>query len=258
LEPAEATGIRAINSPAIVLAGGLGTRLRAVTHDRLSKPMVPVALDDGSVPFLEFPLAHLRSQGIIEVVICIGHIGEHIQQYFGDGSRFGLRITYDDAGSVLTGTRVRSAIRTTTASEVLVVCGDVYHPLDLRAFMNNFQRQITWSMQLAVRMGAMNGLANIAMDLDGRVISYESNGVQGVRTGLETGILALRPHALGTFSAKSDVSLTEDLYPALIARGTIGGFITKAEFFDIGTQQGYDRFCAYARRGGTVPISRLE
>ena len=209
------------------------------------------------MPFLEFPLAHLRSQGITEIVICIGHLGEYIQQYFGDGSQLGLHISYDDAGSVLTGSRVKSAIETTTAAEALVVCGDVYHPLDLRAFMASFQQQRHWSLQLAVQRVTDNGFANIVMDQDKSISRYESAGIQEPGAVLETGVLALRRHALTTISANANISLTDHLYPPQICQGTIGGFITDAGFFDIGTPQGYARFCDYARRGGPVPISRL-
>ena len=74
---------------AIILCGGLGTRLRPYT-DRLPKPMIPI---DGR-PFLEFLVKQLREQGIKHVILLTGYRGQQIEDHFGDGKRFGLEISY--------------------------------------------------------------------------------------------------------------------------------------------------------------------
>lgn len=241
--------------PAVILAGGLGTRLRSITGDRYPKPMVPVPLGGRTCPFLEFPLAHLRAHGVGEVVLCIGHLGEQIRRHFGDGSRFGLTISYDDAGAAETACRVLRAGRRLRAPEFVVLCGDVYHPLDIEAFMVDFRRHAAWDMQLAV--GAADGEgANVALGDDGVVIGYDRAGICGGRTGIETGTLALRSAALDDFGPRTDLSLTADIYPRLIARRALGGFATDAAFFDIGSPAGYDRFRAFVASGGATPLSQ--
>jgi NDP-sugar pyrophosphorylase family protein len=247
-----------VNHTAIVLAGGLGTRLAAITADRYPKPMVLVPLDRGSVPFLEFPLAHLRAQGITKILVCIGHLGARIQEHFGDGRRFGLDIGYDDAGAVLTGTRLLHAMRQTTASPLLVVCGDVYHPLDLRRFLANLRQRPGWLMQLAARLGPGDAAApaNLALDSEEQVLAYDARGVRAARAGVETGTLALHRQVLDAAPEATNFSLTEGLYPRLIAQRSLGAFVTDADFFDIGTPERFARFCGYARSGGAVPLSR--
>ena len=74
---------------ALVLAGGKGERLRPLTSDR-PKPMVPI----GGKPILEYQLEWLRREGVTDVVILCGYLQEVISSYFGDGSRWGLRIVY--------------------------------------------------------------------------------------------------------------------------------------------------------------------
>ena len=74
---------------AVILAGGLGTRLRPFT-ERIPKAMVPI----GSKPFLEHQILLLRSQGIEEILLLVGYLADHIKDFFGDGSRYGLRISY--------------------------------------------------------------------------------------------------------------------------------------------------------------------
>lgn len=71
---------------AIILAGGLGTRLRSVVSDR-PKPM---ALVEGK-PFLEYVLQGLKKSGIDDIIFAVGYKGGMVEEYFGDGSRFGIR-----------------------------------------------------------------------------------------------------------------------------------------------------------------------
>lgn len=84
---------------AAIIAGGLGTRLGALTKD-VPKPLVPVA----GRPFLDHQLKLLRAGGVDKVVLCIGHLGEQIQDFVGDGSRWGLEVAYSLDGPVLLGT----------------------------------------------------------------------------------------------------------------------------------------------------------
>ena len=74
---------------AVILAGGRGTRLGSLT-DRLPKGLVRIA----GRPFLEHLLLYLRGQGLVEILFCAGYLGDMIEEYFGDGSRFGLEIGY--------------------------------------------------------------------------------------------------------------------------------------------------------------------
>jgi NDP-sugar pyrophosphorylase family protein len=85
--------------PVALLAGGLATRLRPLT-EKIPKSLVEV----NGEPFLAHQLRLLRSRGIRRVVICIGHLGEMVEEFAGDGSRFGLRVEYSYDGPSLQGT----------------------------------------------------------------------------------------------------------------------------------------------------------
>ena len=74
---------------AVILAGGMGTRLRPVT-EQIPKVMVPV----NGKPFLLHLLELLRNQGIDDVVLCIGYLGEQVRDFFGNGESLGIRIRY--------------------------------------------------------------------------------------------------------------------------------------------------------------------
>ncbi len=75
---------------AVIMAGGKGTRLAALTKDEIPKPMVEVA----GKPLLLWQVERLKAHGITDILMVIGHLGEKIQEYFGDGERFGVRIRY--------------------------------------------------------------------------------------------------------------------------------------------------------------------
>ena len=75
---------------AVIMAGGKGTRLATLTKDEIPKPMVPVA----GKPLLLWQIERLKESGITDIIMVIGHLGEKIQEYFGDGSGFGVHIEY--------------------------------------------------------------------------------------------------------------------------------------------------------------------
>lgn len=75
---------------AVIMAGGKGTRLAALTKDEIPKPMVPVA----GKPLLLWQVERLKENGITDIIMVIGHLGEKIQEYFGDGSGLGVQIQY--------------------------------------------------------------------------------------------------------------------------------------------------------------------
>src|ERR1700722_19235713 len=87
------------NLQAVVLAGGLATRMRPRTLT-IAKSMLEVA----GLPFVDWQLSKLASCGFGEVVMCIAHLGEQIQEHVGDGARFGLQVRYSHEGPRLLGT----------------------------------------------------------------------------------------------------------------------------------------------------------
>ena len=85
--------------PLAILAGGLATRLKPLT-EQVPKSMIEV----GGQPFIAHQLHLLRRERIDRVVLCLGHLGEQIEAFVGDGGRFGVSVTYCYDGSSLLGT----------------------------------------------------------------------------------------------------------------------------------------------------------
>lgn len=115
---------------AIVLAGGLGTRLRSVVSD-LPKPMAPI----GDKPFLEYILKYLQKNGITRVILSVGYKWETIEEYFGD--RFeNIELIYSVEDEPLgTGGAIKKAMNQVKNSQVYIINGDTFFDVDLKSLV---------------------------------------------------------------------------------------------------------------------------
>src|SRR5258706_11920173 len=121
----EYAGCEHVNSmQAVILAGGLGTRLWPLTKT-VPKPMVPVA----GVPYLEHQLQLLKKQSILDIILLTGYLGDQVEEYFSDGRSLGLAIRYSREDQPCgTAGDLRDA-RTLLADSCLLIYGDSYLPI---------------------------------------------------------------------------------------------------------------------------------
>ena len=153
---------------AVLLVGGLGTRLRPLTFS-IPKPLLPV----GERPILEIILGQLRAAGFSEVILATGYQSEIIQAFCGDGSRFGISISYVREETPLGTAGPVSLVRDriAPAEHFLLMNGDILTELDLRAFMDAARRSAcdltvgytTYTYQspfgiLSIREGLVEGI----------------------------------------------------------------------------------------------------
>jgi NDP-sugar pyrophosphorylase family protein len=114
---------------AVLMAGGLGTRLRPLTY-AIPKPLLPI----GDRPILEILLRQLARHGLTDAIICTGYKAELIKSYFGDGSRLGVAITYADEREPLGTAGALRLVADRLAEPFLMVNGDILTRLDFAAF----------------------------------------------------------------------------------------------------------------------------
>ena len=132
---------------AVIMAGGKGTRLRAITNDEIPKPMATVA----GKPILQWQIECLREQGVTDVVLIVGHLGEKIQDFFGDGKAFGVDIRYIQETTPLGTAGALSLLPPLLKEDAFfLVFGDVLFDIDLGrmlTFHREKQARATLSIQ---------------------------------------------------------------------------------------------------------------
>jgi D-glycero-alpha-D-manno-heptose 1-phosphate guanylyltransferase len=230
---------------AVILAGGLGTRLRATVPDR-PKVLAPV----GGRPFLAFLLDRLVAANISHAVLAVGYRGEQVVNVF--GSRYGpLALSYAHEETLLgTGGALRHALPLVRSDPVLVLNGDSYCAVDLDQFAM-WHRQARSPGALAVTwVPDARRFGSVAATDDGTITAFVEKSASGpvsVPVGTDAGaggwvnagIYLLSHELLQSIPTGRPVSLEHDTFPAWIGRG-LRGFRTDAELLDIGTKPSYD------------------
>jgi NDP-sugar pyrophosphorylase family protein len=213
--------------PAIILAGGSGTRLASAVSD-VPKPMAPI----GARPFLELVMTHLRSQGVAELVLSIGHKGAVIERHF--GARWqGVRIRYCAERAPLgTGGAMRKAMDEGGYAQAFVLNGDTYCPVALAA-LAAAQRGAHLTLTLkkvddAARFGS------VQMAGDGRITGFrEKNAAAG--PGLINAGVYLVQRELFEFAPRTPrFSFETEVLQKAFGAATMRGYVTDAMFIDIG------------------------
>ncbi len=230
---------------ALILAGGLATRLRPLT-DKIPKALVPVA----GKPFLLYQLEYLKSQGIREVVLLVGHQAEKIQDEFGDGKKMGLMIEYQVESNPLGTGGALIHGRRHMDKESLVLNGDTYFEFEISKFLD-FHRKKKSLMTLGVVKKQMTSqdYGSITLDVDGRVRNFHKKKESG--PFLSTGFYILSQDIFNQYPFKEgSSSLESDVVPAWIKTGVpIYGYeFNHQNFYDIGTPERLKTFELHIRK----------
>ena len=219
----------------VILAGGLGTRLRPVTA-QIPKPMVPVA----GIPYLEHQLRLLAEQGFRDTLLLTGYLGEQIEEYFGNGSRLRLQLRYAREPAPLgTGGALREA-RSLLADDFLLIYGDSYLPIEYSTVVDRLRATNASGVLVLYHdpSGETDVPGNVAIDKGQHVVRYDKSGAKDPELRyIEAGVLALRKSVLDLVPATGIVSLEQEVFPRLIERGALVGLPTTQRFYDIGTPE---------------------
>lgn len=197
---------------ALVLCGGLGTRLREAVPDR-PKAMAPIR----GKPFLEILLRSLERRGVRDIVLATGHLGGQIEDYFGDGGCWDLAIRYSREREPLgTGGAVKLA-EPLLRDRFLILNGDTFvdfDPAALEARMDAAGASLVLALRRvddASRYGAVD------VDADGRVRAFVEKGARG-GPFINAGVYLAAKEALGLLDAGRAVSLEREWMPRLLER----------------------------------------
>lgn len=214
---------------AMVLAGGLGTRLRAAVADR-PKVLAPVAGE----PFLVHLLDQLARAGCRQVILCTGHLGEQIEQAFGS-SHDGVELVYSREATPLgTAGALRYAAPLAPDDGVVVLNGDSYCDLDLAAFVAAARTTPEVARLVAVAVDDASRYGTVALDADGQVVAFAEKAAAGGPGLVNAGIYWLPTPVLRAIPKLGPCSLERDVLPSL-AQFALRATTVHGAFLDIGT-----------------------
>jgi len=223
---------------AVILCGGLGTRLRPVTES------VPKALVEvGGRPFLEIQLEQLRRGGISESVLLTGYLGEMIEEYFGPGAEGLPRLKYSREETPLgTGGALRKAAAL-LGREFFLVNGDTFLPADYRDLLRSLRKFAGVGILSVYPSAGTSRTPNLRLGEEGRIAGYDRAGDPHAGYAfVDAGVAVFRKKLLDFFPEGEVFSLEQDVYPLLAAGGLLGSAVSGQDFYDIGTPERLERF----------------
>jgi NDP-sugar pyrophosphorylase family protein len=228
--------------PVAILAGGLATRLRPITES-----IPKILIEIGDAPFAEYQINLLRQHGIARLVLCVGFLGEQVQQALGDGSRWGVEIRYSFDGDTLLGTG--GALR-----RALPLLGDTFFVMYGDSYLECPYEQIEAAFHRSGKLGLMTVLQNEnrwdksnVVYRDGVIQRYDKTVQTADMRHIDYGLGILRAQAFAPYTDQDafDLSL---VYQDLIRQGQLAGYEVPERFYEIGSHAGLEETRQYLLR----------
>ncbi len=231
---------------AAILAGGLGTRLRPVVPDRPK-----VLADVRGRPFLAYLLDNLVVQGVREVVLCTGYLGEQIREAFGE--TWGpLRLWYSQEEAPLgTAGALRLALPLVKSDTVLVLNGDSFCPVSLPAVRRQHRIRGARITLVLTHLDDTSRFGRVEVNPNGLVREFTEKGPSGSPGWINAGIYLIERLLLGMIPAWGAVSLEHEMFPVW-QRWGIYGYCAQARFLDMGIPEAYETAAEFFPQGDSL------
>jgi MurNAc alpha-1-phosphate uridylyltransferase len=214
----------------VILAGGLGTRLRPLT-DKLPKPLVEIL----GKPIIQWQIELLRGQGVRRFLLCVGHRADQIEAFLGDGSRFGVDVKYSHDGEIQLGTG--GALTKAFAALdpwFMVMDGDSYLPIDFHAPIARFCKEQPLGLMAVYRNQNRYGASNVAIQR-GKVTVYDREKTD--YKYIHIGLSILNRQVLTHFPADRFLPM-DAIYKDLVAHGNLAAYVVRRRFYEMGSFEG--------------------
>lgn len=216
---------------AIVLAGGLGTRLRSIVND-IPKPMAPIR----NKPFLEYILKYLKNNGILRVILSVGYKSDTIKNYFGNVYD-GIDLIYSVEDAPLgTGGAIKKALHFVQSDDVFVINGDTFFNVNLRAMYAEFQQKNS-DLMLSLKPMKKFDRYGCVETVNHRVVCFSEKG-QRETGNINGGIYILKQNMLEKYKLEEAFSF-ETFICQRVLELIMFGFVSEGYFIDIGIPEDY-------------------
>jgi NDP-sugar pyrophosphorylase family protein len=224
----------------LILAGGLGTRMRPIT-ETIPKTLIPV----NGEPFLNHQLRWLAAHGVSDVVLSLGHMGERVEAHVKATAGFGVPVRFVHEGSALRGTA--GALRLACdlgvlAEDFLVTYGDSYLPIDFGRVAEAFRESGRAGLMTVFKNDGRWDSSNVVFDAGTRMITLYDKGHRLLPARefayIDYGLSALKRATVAREIAPGVKSDLAELFHALSLRGELAGFEVTHRFYEIGSPAG--------------------
>lgn len=243
----------------IVIAGGLGTRLRPLTLSR-PKPLMPLV----NAPLLEYQISYLKSAGIEEVCFATNYMAEAVEAHFRDGSEFGVRLVYAVESEPLdTGGAIRNAWDALPPDDCVVFNGDTIHAFDIAGIIQRHrerQADVTLTLREVPRPHAYGV---VPLDEEWRVQGFlepseeQKRNLTGPAQGtdfINAGLYVINRDIFEEFFPQRRCNVEREVFPRVIEAGKkVFGDIQKGFWIDIGRPSQYLRAVKAVLSGEVAP-----
>lgn len=235
----------------MILAAGQGTRVRPLTK-YLPKAMVPIL----GKPVMEYLVEHMARHGITQIMVNVAHHHRKIEEYFGDGHRWGVEIGYSFEGGLEHGEVVPRPLGSAGGMRhiqdfsgffddtVVVVCGDALIDLDFTAALQEHREKGAMASVVAIDVpkDQVSNYGVVVADANGRVRSFQEKPPTELAqsTWVSAGIYLFEPEALRWIPVGQPFDIGSQLFPTLVEQG-VPFFMQKRAFnwIDIGRVSDY-------------------
>jgi NDP-sugar pyrophosphorylase family protein len=222
---------------AVILCGGLGTRLRPLTFVT-PKPMLPV----GYQPLLEYLIRYLKRFEFDRVVLAVGYLQEQIVRYFSAGERLGVKILYSFEKEPLDTGGALKAVQRQINSDFLVLNGDVvFDSIDVDRLLYFHRTSGAVATVVLTRRPDVKRYGIVQLRDDKTIsqfIEKPKHGPAG-ENWINAGVYLLKPAIFAHIPSKRRVSLERDVFPKLAEDGKIVGYRYEGYWADLGTPEDY-------------------
>lgn len=220
--------------PVIILAGGLATRLRPLT-ETIPKALIKVA----NKPFICHQLDYLKKQGITQVVLCVGYLGEMIESIVGNGSAWNIKVSYSFDGPILLGTggAIKQALQY-VSNDFFVLYGDSYLPINYQAVETAFIKSQKPALMTVLKNANRWDKSNVIYE-NGVLIEYNKDERKSSMKYIDYGLGILNRSVFEGFASNQTFDLAK-VYNDLSSKDRLAGFEVFQRFYEIGSLIGIE------------------
>lgn len=217
----------------VVLAGGLGKRLRPATGEA---PKVLAEID--GEPFLDILLKNLYAQGFRRVILCTGYKADEIQAHY-QGNNLGLEIVFSKEEFPLgTGGAIKNAKDKVQSPVFFALNGDCFCSVSFADFFKFYQEKGAKASLVLSKLESKNDFGSVVVDSSRQIISFEEKSSSSASPYASVGIYCFNQEVFNWMPQKKAFSIENEFFPYLVGRNFFG-FITDNKFLDIGTPERY-------------------